>query len=212
LILSRLILKVKKSLERVVKIEKIVCLTDAEVVLNWIQRDNRVYKQFVQNRVKEVRLNTDKNDWYHVPGIENAADLPSRGCFPSVLENEETKKRWLEGPHWLLQKEENWPVRQNVKERWDDPEIKDAKEKGMTSLTATNESCSAMKTCIIPERYYTFTKLIRVTAWCLRFSRNCKGNIHRGELDAKEIATAKQKWIKELQETLSQETNFKKRS
>jgi len=112
----------------------------------------------------------------------------------------------------LLQKEENWPVRQNVKERWDDPEIKDAKEKGMTSLTATNESCSAMKTCIIPERYYTFTKLIRVTAWCLRFSRNCKGNIHRGELDAKEIATAKQKWIKELQETLSQETNFKKRS
>ena len=212
LILSRLVLKVKECLEQVAKIEKIICLTDAEVVLNWIQRDDRVYKQFVQNRVEEIRMNTDKTVWYHVPGVENVADLPSRGCFPSVLEFEETKKRWLEGPEWLQRKEDLWPIRQNVKEKWDDPELKNAKIKEVTNLTTSNESCSAIETCITPERYYTFTKLARVTAWCLRFARNCKGDIHRGELDAQEIHTARQKWIKGLQDTLSRESNFKKRA
>jgi len=117
LILSRLILKIRKCLERVTRIEKTICLTDAEVVLNWVQRDDRMYKQFVQNRVNEIRINTDKAVWYHVPGVENVADLPSRGCFPVVLESDETKKRWLEGPEWLRRNEDTWPIRQNVKEK-----------------------------------------------------------------------------------------------
>jgi len=36
LILSRLILKVSKELENILKVDGIFCLTDSEVVLNWI--------------------------------------------------------------------------------------------------------------------------------------------------------------------------------
>ena len=42
-ILSRLIGQVKSGLEKVVTIEKVVCLTDAEIVLNWIQRPEKEY-------------------------------------------------------------------------------------------------------------------------------------------------------------------------
>ena len=38
LILSRLILRVSRELEKVLKVDGILCLTDSEVVLNWIQR------------------------------------------------------------------------------------------------------------------------------------------------------------------------------
>jgi len=109
---------------------------------------------FVQNRLKEIRTNTDKTVWYHVPGVENVADIPSTGCFPSMLESEQTKKRWLEGPEWLQGKEETWPIRQNVKEKWDDPELKNVKTKQVTNLIASKESCSSIETCIVPERLH----------------------------------------------------------
>ena len=47
LILSRLMNRVKKELEKAISVEGIICLTDAEIVLNWIQQKDRFYKQFV---------------------------------------------------------------------------------------------------------------------------------------------------------------------
>ena len=52
------------------KIHDEICLTDSELVLNWIQRVNKDYKQYVQNRVVEIRLNTSISSWYHVRGEE----------------------------------------------------------------------------------------------------------------------------------------------
>ena len=75
-ILSRLMKRTRDELEKVKKISRIVCCTDAEIVLNWIQGKDKVFKQFVQNRVVEIRKNVPIDSWYHVPGIENIADFP----------------------------------------------------------------------------------------------------------------------------------------
>ena len=56
LILSPVMKRVWDELKKVLKIDEVFCLTDAEVVLNWVQRKDKMYKQFVQNRVVEILL------------------------------------------------------------------------------------------------------------------------------------------------------------
>ena len=47
--------------------------------LHWIKGVARNYKQFVESRVREIRQIVPPESWGHCPGIENPADLPSRG-------------------------------------------------------------------------------------------------------------------------------------
>ena len=70
-------------------------LTNSAVTLHWIQNVNRTYKQYVQHRVNEIRRQTPPASWRHVPGQENVADLPSRGCTPDQLEKQ--KDYWFKG-------------------------------------------------------------------------------------------------------------------
>ncbi|UYV72990.1 hypothetical protein LAZ67_10001409, partial [Cordylochernes scorpioides] len=103
LIGARLLVHVLENLEE--SPEKIQCWTDSSHALYWIQQQEN-WAQFVSNRVKEITTLTKSEDWNHVAGEHNPADLPSRGESPSKF----TKSGWWEGPKWLQEKKEDWPV------------------------------------------------------------------------------------------------------
>ena len=106
IILSRLIVKIKEALQIFVEVSDILCLTDPTVALWWIKNTASIYKQFVQERVKEIRRNVGAECWRHIAGKQNPADLPSRGCYC----NEFDAATFLTGPDWLCQREEFWPI------------------------------------------------------------------------------------------------------
>jgi len=56
--------------------------------------------------VKEIISFTQPEDWRHVPGSLNPADLPSRGSSPAEL----VSSRWWEGPAWLRLSPLQWPA------------------------------------------------------------------------------------------------------
>ena len=84
LLLARVVHSLYSPLTRF-PISKVLCLTDSAITLAWIQNEKKQYKQFEQNRVREVTELTETDMWYHLPGKENIADLLSRGCLPEEL-------------------------------------------------------------------------------------------------------------------------------
>ena len=85
LVLARLTARIKTTLEQCLVISRIRCWTDSKSVLYWIKKKDKEWKQFVNYRVAEIRQLLPTDICAHVPGVENPADLASRGVNPLSL-------------------------------------------------------------------------------------------------------------------------------
>ena len=103
LILARLTARIKTALEQCLVISRVRCWTDSKNVLFWIQGKNKEWKQFVNHRVAEIRQLLPTDVWAHIPGVENPADLASRGVNSLSLAS---NSLWWNGPTWISSEEE----------------------------------------------------------------------------------------------------------
>ena len=165
--------------------------TDSTIVLSWLSGNPRRFKMYVGNRVSSIVEHIPPDRWSHVNGTENPADCASRGLFPSELLEYEL---WWKGLPWLQLRPSEWPKQSILPP----PEPSD-EERDICLLTTIQPRLP-----IIPlDRYSSFTKLKRVTAWTFRFINNCraiKGNptnaIHKSScLSVQELVAAKNYWI-----------------
>ena len=86
-----------------IKINEIFCWTDSTTTLHWIKWVDKENKQFVENRVEEIRQNEPPEAWNHCLGTQNPVDLPSRGMGSDALKQSQL---WWHGPFELV-KERN---------------------------------------------------------------------------------------------------------
>lgn len=143
--------------------ENIPCCywTDSTVALAWIQREN-LWGAFVGNRVKEINSLTNNNDWKHIPGEYNPADLPSRGCTVSQFKD----SKWWQGPQWLRDPPEHWPVSCDTA---DEIQIQSERKETPTLNLMTSE-------CEAPWyiRASSYSKNVRIMIYILRFVKASK--------------------------------------
>ncbi|XP_066929853.1 uncharacterized protein [Clytia hemisphaerica] len=105
-ILTIIINQVKSELKDTLFIEKIYAWIDSTVAYCWLKNENKVYKQFVQNRVNEIRGKSKTFVWKLIDTLQNSADDVTRGLLLSqIVQN----KRWLNGPEFLSLSQEHWP-------------------------------------------------------------------------------------------------------
>ena len=97
-LLSRLVQSVTEGLGTELNLSQPHCFTDSKVALYWILGEERMWKQFVQHRVLEIRSVLPGDCWKHCPGTENPADLPSKGLPPMELA---CSRLWTNGPEWM---------------------------------------------------------------------------------------------------------------
>ena len=99
LLLSQLLDAVTNALSPELTLDNPLCYMDSEIAFCWIRREEKEWKQSVQNRVIEIRNLVPASCWRHCPGIENPANLPSRGV---TLEKFRCNAiLWFNGPTWL---------------------------------------------------------------------------------------------------------------
>ena len=79
LLLARLLSNTMQALQPEQKFDKTSCYTDSKIVLYWIRGYDKEWKQFVENRVREIHTLIPVECWHHCRGDLNPANLPSRG-------------------------------------------------------------------------------------------------------------------------------------
>ena len=136
------------------------------------------------------------SQWNHVNGAQNPADCASRGLFPSELIEHEL---WWNGPEWLRSVSTNWPKQSPISTAEETEE-----EKKICSLATT----IVKSPVLLIDRYSSFTKLKRVTAWILRFAKNCRSrqngsNRVTSPLTVEELNAAETYWFH-----VSQQSHF----
>ena len=159
-------LKTSLTKEFDIDINAIYFWTDSMITLQYINNEKRRFKTFVANRVSEIHRSSSATDWRFVEGTENPADDATRGM---ALEELIECKRWFQGPGFLYNDKETWSSHIEVDELDECEEIR-------KSVLATAVKFSEDFPISI-EKYSSWIRLLRVTAWCFKFIRNCRNRL-----------------------------------
>ena len=184
-----------------VRVRNEICWSDSTTVIHWVRGDPTRMKQFVRNHCNKILENTSKAMWRHVPGVLNPADIASRGATVSALGED-----WWEGPKWLRDEGE-WPVDIQTTATTDtEAEAKLIKEVLSVTVSEPEEAW-----CELVNKFQ-FKKVIRITAWMKRFTRNClKAETRReGPLSSEEISDSVEVWIRKTQAAFESDPKFEK--
>ncbi len=73
--------------------------SDSTITLTWLKQEAGRWRQFVANQVAVIQRLTKQEDWFHIPGEINPADLLTR---PHDLKELLERKEWLVGPEFII--------------------------------------------------------------------------------------------------------------
>ena len=175
--------------------------------LCWIKNE-RIWKQYVQHRVEEIRSLTSKDSWRHCPGELNPADIPSRGLNAKDLSVNST---WWNGPSFLLRPESEWPKPRPTQEGNELAQQEATKNTNEITHSMINTSSDRLapniEAIIDIKRFGNQTKLLRVTALVVKFIAKLKNRVRlkktrestKEVLTASELNDAETMWIKSVQ-------------
>lgn len=169
--------------------------TDSTVVLSWIQGSVERWKPFVKHCVLEIQSQSVSENWRHCPGNSNPADLLTRGESAATLRD---SSMWWKGPSWLVQDAVEWP--KDLPTSDTHLELK-SNEHCITKVYLQATSLEAMAILDVT-KYSSLSRLLRVTAWVIRFVSNCRSENRerkKGHLKAADYAAAEQYWIRQVQ-------------
>eukprot|EP00057_Strongylocentrotus_purpuratus_P004826 XP_003729535.1 PREDICTED: uncharacterized protein LOC100892047 [Strongylocentrotus purpuratus] len=144
------------------EIDDVILFTDSMIALSWVRSKARNFKTFIATRVGEIQSNTDPSKWRHISGVDNIADVLSRGLKASEL-----KGSWQHGSDFLQQSRSDWPEEVKVLTNLPDVEKERRHEK---TVLAVGLSCDL----IDYERFSSWRKLVRVATLVLKFVKKLK--------------------------------------
>ena len=167
--------------------------TDSQVVLRWFNNYN--IKGYERKLVKEIKGNSDMNQWYYCPSEQNPSDLNSRGISVDLLTTEK-KELWFHGPKFILLDKSCWP-KPNFE--IESSLITDAQASSFATEVTCNLNTVSLKVDLCDfnvERFSKFDKLVRVTAYVRRVF---KRNRDLGCITEAEMTACRGLWIKQIQ-------------
>ena len=185
------------------QVTRMVVFTDSLCVLHWLTT-RKPLSSFVVNRLKEI-MACEGVAFKHIPSDQNPADWATRGKPPSELTS-----MWWNGPSWLNEPDKQWPDGKTPAldinhQQLFEGEIRGNKilfEAKLISGETPSKEVQIRKNLsdIEIKRFSSLHKLLRVTAWLLRFvDKLLKRDITTGPITASELQLARLLWEQQTQ-------------
>ena len=140
--------------------------SDSMTSLQYIKNETKRFQTFVANRVAEIHETSSPKQWHHIPGIMNPADDGLRGVGAQYFHAE---CRWWSGPKFLWEPQHMWPNAPVEDLEEDDNEIR--------KLPTVMFVSSASQIDVLLQRYSSWSRLIKVTSWVLRFVQRSRKKV-----------------------------------
>lgn len=200
---AHLLAKLMKTIIRGINlpIQQSLCWTDSEVVLQWLHKSPSELKTFVGNRVSYIHENTIEQGilWNWVSGIQNPADIASRGATPTQLAD---NNQWWNGPAWLTTSQEDWPEQKHLNSSSTPQVQEEVKAISMVTIATPvlqKRDKRATTQYDLFESYTNFLTLWHVVAYTLRAAANfrrkrndyIKGSLSEEELEEARLTIAR---------------------
>lgn len=155
---SQLSTTLKKELDTKIDQEYFWC--DSKIVLGYIANEAKRFHVYVTNRVYDIKKASEAEQWHHVSGEENPADMASRGGSVESLAD----SSWYNGPPFLYNQEDiNKKLEDdnNIPRLVDanDPEVKYVKTAKVTAIK------DQLPITQLTTHYSEYSKLKRVVAY-----------------------------------------------
>ena len=172
---------------------------DSFTTLCWI-KNHRPWEQYVQQRVDVICKMTDIEKWRFCPGNMKPVAIPSRGCSGKDLIESEL---WWSGPTFLREPSNLWPETPSTSA----PNTT-SEELVKQTLAITHSLATAvlnrtlyenLEEMMDIERYGSKLKLLRVTAYMMKFIRllmGDRGAVKSKDLRAEDLNFAEDTWIR----------------
>ena len=188
--------------------------TDSEIVKAMMNKSSYGFDTFEANRLGEMQRNSNKQEWFWLPGSLNIADLITRGCSP---ENLNIDSPWQNGLDVFKEPEEVWtqfkaPVPEVI------PGLKKQNRvtiEGQTFIVIDGETFQTAEKIEVTDslaarfnisRFSQYNRLLRVTARILAAYRPPPAlkNIVL-DVSASQLKQAEIFWVREAQREISDE-------
>ena len=164
LLCARLVRFVENALDLKIK-PKIACWTDSTITLGWIKSNSVIKDVYVNNRVREIQQLTPPSHWYHCCGLDNPADLMTRGLLAEKLVN---NNFWFNGPSNLA--DPKFSIQDNDTSAAINETVNHKLEDNLACLTV-----QTVTSMFDVEKYNNLFKSLRIVGYVLRFINNCRG-------------------------------------
>lgn len=152
--------------------------TDSQIVLHWITKPSSNLRTYVANRVANIQTKSGEFsiDWKWIQGLQNPADLISRGTTALELREE---AKWWQGPTWLKQDSNKWPeqpitpiIPREVDAEREFKTVHLTVNGGLTKGKWFKCDMQKQKTFPLLEAYSRWDKLLKVTSMLFRACHN----------------------------------------
>lgn len=160
LISAVLLSEVMKSVLCAIQInpDQLHCFTDSMISYHWITSNPSRWKPYIKRRVQMIHDNIPAATWFHIPGIKNPADCASRGITSDELINHPT---WWTGTDFFFSPSQNEDL------------LHDELQQLNAELnTVTTHNVNLQPSLPLLSKFSSINKLVRVTAYVLRFIKN----------------------------------------
>ncbi|XP_066916884.1 uncharacterized protein [Clytia hemisphaerica] len=148
-------------------------LTDNQASLFWITNDEKPLDQWVRNRVIEILRFTTANQWYYIQSDNNLADIGTRRG--ASIKDVDADSAWINGHPWLQLKHSEFPIfkPEEVKLKFNPGEV----DSHVSKVNDVVKDYYAFSNYLIDPNRHSFTKVVRIIEYVIRFCRNIQKRI-----------------------------------